>query len=54
MDENEVKMRFCEKEKQPIGNGVTTVDNRFIINYLPDAPDVAAVCETEKRIDKAT
>ncbi len=33
-------MRFCEKEKQPIGNGITTVDNRFIINYLPDAPDV--------------
>lgn len=33
-------MRFCEKEKQPIGDGVTAVDNRFIINYLPDAPDV--------------
>lgn len=33
-------MTFCDKEKQLIDGGVTCIDNRFIINYLPDAPDV--------------
>lgn len=33
-------MTFCDKEKQLIDGGVTCVDNKFIINYLPDAPDV--------------
>lgn len=32
-------MTFCEKEKQLIEGGVTAIDNTFIINYLPDAPD---------------
>lgn len=33
-------MAFCDKEKQFIDSGYTTVDNRFFINYLPDAPDI--------------
>ncbi len=33
-------MKFCDKEKQLVENGVTSVENKFIINYLPDAPDV--------------
>lgn len=33
-------MAFCDKEKQLIDNGYTVVDNRFFINYLPDAPDM--------------
>ena len=32
-------MAFCIKEKQLIDGGVTAVDNKFILNYLPDAPD---------------
>lgn len=32
-------MAFCIKEKQLIDSGVTCVDNRFILTYLPDAPD---------------
>lgn len=32
-------MAFCDKEKQLIDSGVTCVDNKFILNYLPDAPD---------------
>ena len=32
-------MAFCIKEKQLIDGGVTTIDNKFILNYLPDAPD---------------
>lgn len=33
-------MTFCDKEKQLIDGGVTCVDNKFILNYMPDAPDV--------------
>lgn len=32
-------MAFCDKEKQLIDSGYTVVDNRFVINYLPDAPE---------------
>ncbi|MCM1289876.1 MAG: DnaD domain protein [Corallococcus sp.] len=32
-------MAFCIKEKKLIDGGVTCVDNKFILNYLPDAPD---------------
>lgn len=32
-------MAFCIKEKQLIDGGVTCIDNRFILTYLPDAPD---------------
>lgn len=33
-------MAFCEKDKQLIDSGYTSVDNKFFINYLPDAPDM--------------
>lgn len=33
-------MAFCDKEKQLVNSGHTTVSNRFFINYMPDAPDV--------------
>ena len=33
-------MAFCDKEKQLVDGGITCLDNKFIINYLPDAPDV--------------
>lgn len=33
-------MAFCTKEKQFIDSGHTTVDNKFFINYMPDAPDI--------------
>lgn len=33
-------MAFCSKEKQLVQDGATTVDNAFLINYMPDAPDV--------------
>ncbi|MCM1194428.1 MAG: DnaD domain protein [Firmicutes bacterium] len=33
-------MTFCEKEKTLIYGGYTIVDNRFLLNYLADAPDV--------------
>ena len=33
-------MAFCNKEKQFIDSGHTTVDNKFIFNYLPDAADI--------------
>ena len=33
-------MAFCDKEKQFIDSGFTTVDNKFIFNYLPDASDI--------------
>ncbi len=32
-------MAFCDKERQLIDSGVTCIDNKFILNYLPDAPD---------------
>ena len=32
---------FCTKEKVLIDKGYTDVDNRFIFNYLPDAPEKA-------------
>lgn len=32
-------MIFCDKDKQLIDQGTTCVSNKFIINYLPDAPD---------------
>ena len=35
-------MAFCDKEKQFIDSGYTTVDNKFIFNYLPDAADIRA------------
>ena len=35
-------MAFCDKEKQFIDSGFTTVDNKFIFNYLPDAADIRA------------
>lgn len=33
---------FCTKEKVLIDKGETAVDNRFIFNYLPDAPQKTA------------
>ena len=33
-------MAFCDKEKQLVNSGHTTVSNKFFINYMPDAPDV--------------
>ena len=33
-------MAFCTKERQLIDSGYTSIDNKFILNYLPDAPDV--------------
>ena len=35
-------MAFCDKEKQFVDSGYTTVDNKFIFNYLPDASDIRA------------
>ena len=35
-------MAFCDKEKQFIDTGFTTIDNKFIFNYLPDASDIRA------------
>lgn len=32
-------MAFCEREKQLVTNGNTVIDNKFILNYLPDAPE---------------
>lgn len=32
-------MAFCCKEKQMLESGMTVIDNKFILNYLPDAPD---------------
>ena len=32
-------MAFCTKEKQLIDGGYTSIDNKFILNYLADAPD---------------
>ncbi len=32
-------MAFCDKEKQLIDGGATCIDNKFILNYVPDAPD---------------
>ena len=31
------KMGFCDREKQLMTEGVTCIDNRFILNYVPDA-----------------
>ncbi len=33
-------MSFCIKDKQLFTNGQTLVDNKFLVHYLPDAPDV--------------
>lgn len=33
-------MIFCDKDKQLIDEGTTCVSNKFIINHLPDAPDI--------------
>lgn len=35
-------MAFCVKEKQLIDGGATLVDNRFILNYLPEAHEKCA------------
>ena len=32
-------MAFCNKEKQLVSDGYTVIDNKFFLNYLPDAPD---------------
>lgn len=32
-------MAFCNKEKQLVSDGYTVIDNKFLLNYLPDAPD---------------
>ncbi len=34
-------MAFCVKDKQLFTNGQTLVDNKFLLNYLCDAPDIA-------------
>lgn len=34
-------MAFCIKDKQLFTNGQTLVDNRFLVNYLCDAPSIA-------------
>lgn len=33
-------MAFCDKEKQLIDSGYTCIDNKFILNYVADTPDV--------------
>ena len=33
-------MAFCDKEKLLIDGGMTCIDNRFILNYMPDAADM--------------
>ncbi len=33
-------MAFCDKEKQLMDSGYTCIDNKFLLNYLADAPDV--------------
>lgn len=32
-------MAFCNKEKQLIDSGYTCIDNKFILNYVADAPE---------------
>ena len=32
-------MAFCDKEKQLVTDGYTVIDNKFFLNYLPDAPE---------------
>lgn len=32
-------MAFCDKEKQLVSEGYTVIDNKFFLNYLPDAPE---------------
>lgn len=32
-------MAFCDKEKQLVSDGYTVIDNKFFLNYLPDAPE---------------
>ena len=32
-------MAFCDKEQQLVSDGYTVIDNKFFLNYLPDAPD---------------
>lgn len=32
-------MAFCEKEKLLVHEGYTVIDNKFFLNYLPDAPE---------------
>lgn len=33
-------MAFCDKEKLLIDGGTTCIDNRFILNYMPNAADI--------------
>ncbi len=33
-------MSFCDRDKQFIDSGFTCIDNKFIINYMTDAPDM--------------
>ena len=32
-------MAFCDKEKQLVTDGYTVIDNKFFLNYMPDAPE---------------
>ena len=32
-------MAFCNKEKQLIHDGYSVISNKFLLNYIPDAPD---------------
>lgn len=32
-------MAFCDKEKQLVSDSYTVIDNKFFLNYLPDAPE---------------
>ncbi len=33
-------MAFCIKEKQFVDTGYTAVENKFFVNFMPDAPDI--------------
>ncbi|MBR2975152.1 MAG: hypothetical protein IKC47_05365, partial [Clostridia bacterium] len=32
-------MAFCCKDKQLVGESYTVIENKFILNYMPDAPE---------------
>lgn len=32
-------MAFCDKENQLVTDGYTVIDNKFFLNYMPDAPE---------------
>ena len=44
-------MAFCIKEKQFVDAGYTAVENKFFVNFMPDAPDIrSAGVSSETRV----